>query len=164
MIQLDNLFTLVRLLTQLYDEGYSVASIARTLNTQREILEEDEGKIKKEFNRGLNLLLANLKINYNSQLEQGSLYGYVLKDSRVLKFVQKDQNVVLFITTVLNKKKTVIKNRRRLVAIATNTRTLRTVFGTEAVKKLKIPKFINIYNYFIDGVDQVDQLRYYYNI
>jgi Transposase IS4 len=31
------------------------------------------------------------------------------------------------------------------------------------MKKLSIPQFINMYNYFMGGVDEADQLRSYYN-
>ena len=44
-----------------------------------------------------------------------------------------------------------------------NTRTSRAIFSEEARKQLPIPEFINSYNYYINGIDNTDQLRYYYS-
>jgi hypothetical protein len=37
------------------------------------------------------------------------------------------------------------------------------VFGSESKKKLKIPKIIDNYNHYMNGIDIADQLRSYYN-
>ena len=67
-------------------------------------------------------------------------------------------------STVSNNRKTVKRLRRRPVKIATNARTFRAMFGEITTKELNIPKFINMYNYYMNGVDCANQLRYYYNI
>ena len=67
---------------------------------------------------------------------------------------------MLFIITVDDGQITVTRPRRRPTKTATNARTSRAVFGDDAVKKLAIPQFIDIYNHF-KGV--VNQLRPYYN-
>ena len=64
--------------------------------------------------------------------------------------------MVLFISTVSNGRDTVTRLRRRPAKIAINTRTLRALFLGKDVKVLNIPEFINLYNYFINGVDIVD--------
>ena len=85
-------------------------------------------------------------------------------DKRVLELAWKDQNVVLFMTTVSNGQKQVKRLRRRPAKTATNARTSRAVFGhDEARKELPIPEFIDQYNHYMNGVDNADQLRCYYS-
>ena len=71
---------------------------------------------------------------------------------------------MLFITTISNSRKKIKRLRRRPAKIAINTRTSRAIFGEEARKKLTIPEFIDIYNHYINGVNNADQLRCYYSI
>ena len=65
-------------------------------------------------------------------------------------------------TTVHSGKDFVDRARRPPADTATNARTSRLLFGDVAVKKLAIPQFIDMYNHFMGGVDQADQLRSYY--
>ena len=67
-------------------------------------------------------------------------------------------------TTIDGGQTTVTRSRRRPTKTATNARTSRAIFGDDAVKKIVIPQFIDIYNHFIGGVDQADQLRSYNHI
>ena len=60
---------------------------------------------------------------------------------------------MLFIITVSNRKIKRFYIRRRL---KTKDKWLREVFGAQLFKKLKIPKFINMYNYLINSVDRAD--------
>lgn len=80
-----------------------------------------------------------------------------------MQFGWKDQNVVLFMTTVSNGRKTVKRLRRRPAKTATNARTSKAMFGDQARKELPIPEFINMYNHYMNEVDNADQLRCYYN-
>ena len=80
-----------------------------------------------------------------------------------MEFAWKDQNVVLFISTISNPRDTVTRLRRRSAKTATNARTSRTIFGEMSTKQLNIPAFINMYNHYMNGVDNTDQLRYYYS-
>lgn len=89
------------------------------------------------------------------------MYGCLSDDGSVLEFAWKDQNVVLFMTTVHTGKEMI--TRRRPPKTATNARTTWAVFRNSAVKELSIPAFIDMYNHFMNGVDLVDQLRSYYN-
>ena len=79
-----------------------------------------------------------------------------------MQFAWKDQNVVLFMSTVSNGQEMVRHLRRRPAKTATNARTSRAMFGESATKELTIPAFINMYNHYMNGVDNADQLRSYY--
>ena len=81
----------------------------------------------------------------------------------MLEFAWKDADVVLFMSTVHNGHEVIARNRRRPAATATGAVQTRKVFGREVIKLLEIPQFINSYNHFIKGVNQADQLRYYYS-
>ena len=104
-----------------------------------------------------------LKTEFNTQLPWGRLYGSLSENGDVLEFAWKDQNVILFMTTVHNGTEMVLRMRRRPGKTATNARTSRVVFGDHAIKELLIPGFINMYNHYMNGVDEADQLRSYYN-
>ena len=169
IIWLDNLFTSARLLKALKKEGFGAAGTVRTTQTKREKDEKEKGtkkqrkKLPLEENRGLDRTLSDLKLKHHTQLKWGELYGKTSDDGEVLKLAWKDQNVVLFMSTVHDGKKRVLRQRRRPASTSTNARTARAPFGDQPVKKLFIPEFINMYNAFMGGVDQADQLRSYYN-
>ena len=167
IIWMDNLFTSAKLLTQLKEEGFGSARTFRTTNTAREEVEEKHGmkrqKQLKEMDRGLHPTLSDLKLKYGGQLAWGQLYGELSQDGQVMELAWKDQNVVLFMTTVATGHEKELVWRRRPAATATNTRTARAVFGDEVLKELWIPQFIDAYNHFMNGVDVADQLRSYYN-
>ena len=163
IVWLDNLFTSARLLKELRERDFEGAGTVRTTKTQREIIEEnDDFPKQKEQNHGLNFSLSELKLRYNAVLEWGKLYGCVSEDKQMISFAWKDQNVVLFMSTVSNGTKNVIRPRRRSAITSINARTSRAVFGEETVKELVISEFIDTYNHFMNGVDQADQLRSYY--
>lgn len=67
-------------------------------------------------------------------------------------------------STVSDPRDTISRLRRRLAKIAINARTSRAIFEEESVKVLDIPVFIDMYNYYMNGVNNADQLRYYYFI
>jgi len=94
------------------------------------------------------------------QLPWGELY--LVSDGEVLQAAWKDQNVVLFMTTVSNGVEKILRLRRRPPKTATNAKTSRIIFGDLPVLALLIPRFIDDYNHFMGGVDQADQLRSYY--
>lgn len=73
-----------------------------------------------------------------------------------MELAWKDQNVVLFMTTMATGKESELVRRRRPAATATNARTSRAIFGDKVTKDLWIPQFINAYNYYINGVDVAD--------
>ena len=109
-----------------------------------------------EPNRGLDPRFLDLRNKWNAGIDWGKLYACVSEDKRVLEIAWKDQNVVLFMTTVSNGRKQVKRLRRRPAKTATNARTSRAIFDAEARKELPIPEFIDIYNHFMNGVDNAD--------
>jgi len=63
---------------------------------------------------------------------------------------------MLFILTVSNSKGIVNRYRRRPRTTATSAKATRAVFGDYIVIILPIPDFINLYNYYINGINKVD--------
>ena len=167
IVWLDNLFTSTRLLQQLKEEGFGAAGTVRTTKTAREDIEASKGtqaqKQNKNENRGFKRSLANLKLEHNTQIPWGQLHAEVNDDGDILQVAWKDQNVVLFMTTVDKPGDTIIRKRRRPAKTATNSKTSWAVFGDSVEMDLPIPVFIDRYNHFMNGVDVADQLRSYYN-
>ena len=139
----------------------------RATSTSREELEAREGtkaqKKSTEPNRGFDQRLADLRTKWNPALEWGQLYGSLSSDKKVMQYAWKDQNVLLFMSTVSDPRDTISRLRRRPAKTATNARTSRAIFGEESVKVLDIPAFIDMYNHYMNGVDNADQLRCYYS-
>ena len=65
-------------------------------------------------------------------------------------------------STVSNGQKTVKRLRRRSAKTATNTHTSRTIFEEITTKELDIPVFIDIYNRYMNKMNNANQLRSYY--
>ena len=166
VVWLDNLFTGARMLSKLSNLGFGGAGTVRVSKAKREAIDESTGyeaqKKTKEKDRGMHETLIDLKLKYGAQLEWGKLFGRLSENRKVLQFAWKDQQVVLFMSTVSNGRRTVKRNRKRPSKTSTNARTSRAVFGNEPVKELAIPEFIDLYNHFMNGVDVADQLRSYY--
>ena len=67
-------------------------------------------------------------------------------------------------TTVSNGRQTIKRLRRRPAKTATNAHTSRAIFSpNEARKELAIPEFIDMYNHYMNDMNNADQLRCYYN-
>lgn len=125
VVWLDNLFTSARLLSVLKEEVFGAAGTVPTTKTRQEIIEETSGTTAeknniKEVNRGLDPALSALKMEHNMQLEWGKLYACLSADGSVLQFAWKDQNVVLFMSTVSNGKREILRARRRPARTATS--------------------------------------------
>ena len=167
IIWLENLFTSARLLTELKNLGFGGAGTVRTTKTAREDIEEahvtKQQNKEKQYNRGLDRSLADPKLKHGTILKWGTLYAVLSINKEVLELARKDQNVVLFMTTVDRAYDAVRRMRRRPAATATNASTSRAKFGNEAVKEMDMPTFIDRYNHFMNGVDQADQLKSYYS-
>ena len=82
--------------------------------------------------------LSDFKLKYGGQLAWGQLFGKLSKEGKVIELAWKDQNVVLFMTTVATGKELKLVRRRRPATTATNVRTSRAVFGNEVTKDLWI--------------------------
>jgi len=65
---------------------------------------------------------------------------------------------MLFMLTISNGKGMVNYHRRRPRTTATLAKATHAVFGDHIVIILPIPDFINLYNYYINGVNKADQL------
>ena len=65
-------------------------------------------------------------------------------------------------STVSNGQKIVKRLRRRSAKTTTNAHTSRAIFEEMTTKELDIPVFIDIYNRYINEVNNADQLRSYY--
>ncbi|EON63739.1 hypothetical protein W97_02967 [Coniosporium apollinis CBS 100218] len=180
VVWLDNLFTSARLLSTLREQGFGAAGTVRTTRTKAEYLAETAPNIQqsqqsqqqpqqrsqqqsREKDRGLDPSLLELKNNFSGQIPWGKLYGCLSKDGKVLEFARKDQNVVLFVSTVSQGDRFIKRLRERPPITATNARTTRAIFSDQVLKELEIPEFINLYNHFMNGVNKADQLRIYYN-
>ncbi len=57
----------------------------------------------------------------------------------------------------------IVKKRRRLREINSNSQKVRSVFGSAARKSLPILKIIDDYNHHMGGVNIADQLHSYYS-
>ena len=169
VVWMDNLFTSARLLSFLRDHGVGAAGTVRRGQTKREQTEGSRGSeaqksaSKKEPQRGLDPSLSELKSVFNADIPWGRLYSTTSNDDNVIQFAWKDSQTVLFMSTVTDGKDTQLRMHRRPAMTATNAKTTRIPFGGEATKELEIPQFIDMYNHFMGGVDQHDQLRGYYS-
>ena len=63
---------------------------------------------------------------------------------------------MLFILTISNSKGMVNRRRRRPRTTATSVKATRAIFSNYIVILLPIPDFINLYNYYINGVSKAD--------
>ena len=120
-----------------------------------------EDKIAK--GTGLSHELIQLRKQYHNTIPWGKLYSELSADAQSIQFAWKDQNLVLFMSTVYDGGEEVIRTRKKPGKAATNAVTPRKMFEPyEHIKRLAIPMFINDYNHYVGGVDQADQLRSYY--
>ncbi len=74
----------------------------------------------------------------------------------------QDNNVVLGLSTIHTVDKVEDfreKARRRPAKTSTNRRIVRKVFGSDYIKDLHIPRFIDDYNHYMGGVDLANQFR-----
>ena len=167
VLWLNNLFTSARLLFIFRDFEFEVADIVRVIKTKKDEYEEKHDtktqKQQKEKNKELDTFLSDLKLKYEIQLEWKQLYEVISVDKRVAQFAWKDQQVMLFMSTVHDDQQQIEKLRRRFALISTNVRTFRASFDNLTIKKFSISDFIDLYNHFMNDVDVVDQFRCYYD-
>ena len=105
--------------------------------------------------------LLDLKIKWTNHIPWGKVYGRLSPNQKVLQLAQKDAQLILFITTILNGKQKIFRTRRRL---KTKDKQLKDVFRGQPFKKINIPEFIDMYNHFMNGINRADQIRLYYRI
>lgn len=164
-VWLDNLFVSTTLLSYLRKLGYGAAGTART-----------NSGICKEF-------VAKKKAEQSNQYisRWGELWQAPTIDNLVLQTAWKDNNLVLFLSTIHDSIKLdpklvrvqqavmdpgtyigpelIVRNRKRPKATSTAARAVRDEFGSATTKKLAIPRAIDEYNYLMGQVDRGDQFR-----
>ena len=96
IVWLDNLFTTIKLLLRLREEGIGAAGTVRTIRTQHEQQEEGLTKHKEHISSSL----MDLKLLYEGQIPWGTLYAELSNNGQVLELAWKDARVILFISTV----------------------------------------------------------------
>ena len=98
--------------------------------------------------------LITLK-QHNSTLVWNSALAEIVEST--LCFLWQDNNAVLGITTAHPfRNDTVLRLRKRPSSTSTNARIVRPVFGDLPAKWLRIPRAIDDYNHFINGVDRTN--------
>ncbi|KAK2005311.1 hypothetical protein LZ32DRAFT_499555, partial [Colletotrichum eremochloae] len=80
----------------------------------------------------------------------------------VNQFAWKDNDPVLFLSTVFRNGQEVIRSRRRPAEDSAAKRAARQVFGPDVRKDLPVPRAIDECNHKMNGVDVSDQMRSYY--
>jgi hypothetical protein len=164
-VWLDNLFVSTTLLSYLRKLGYGAAGTART-----------NSGICQEF-------VAKKKAEQSNQYisRWGELWQAPTIDNLVLQTAWKDNNLVLFLSTIHDFIKLdpelvraqqaivepgtfiglelIVRDRKRSKATSTAARAVRDEFGSATTKKLAIPRAIDEYNYRMGQVDRGDQFR-----
>ena len=98
--------------------------------------------------------MAELKNRFATKLEWNTLLASVVRD--VLYLAWQDNNIVLSLSNIHTVDKAEDfreKARRRPVKTSTNGRIVQKVFGSDYIKDLQIPCFIDDYNQYIGAID-----------
>lgn len=98
----------------------------------------------------MNEKLTELKVKWSNHIAWGKLYGCLSPDQKVLQLAQKDSQIVLFMTTVTDARMTIPRVRKRLNG---GDKWIQVEFRDQVFKSLNIPKFIDMYNHYMNSVD-----------
>ena len=132
VLWMNNLFTSIDWIVQCKTIDFEVADTVRTSKTKREKLEEKQDtkaqKQRKEYNRNLDSDFANLKLKHEIQIAWSTMYEKIINDVNVLQFAWKNQQVILFMTSVDTERQYVQRKRKRFTKTITNAKTSRIVF------------------------------------
>jgi hypothetical protein len=140
-IYLDNYFTSIPLFSKLRACNFGVVGTTRP---HREFPKE----------------LSEIKDRFSTKLKWNTLLAAIVEDTLCLAW--QDNNIVLALSNIYTVNKAEDfqeKMRKRPIKTFTNRRIVRRVFGSDYVKELQIPCFINDYNQHIGGVDLANQFR-----
>jgi hypothetical protein len=142
MLILDNLFLNI--------------NIARALLVLNVII---YGIIRKNVT-GFSLDLIKIK-DYNHLYLQDFCIAYIIEN--VLYFIWQDNNAVLSLIIIYSlhrsEEDTIIRNRKRPKQTSINARITRPIFSDLPRKRLLIPRVIDDYNHYINGMDLANQFR-----
>ena len=146
---------------------FEIANIVRVIKTKKNEYEKKHDiktqKQQKKKNKKLNTFLNDFKLKYEIQLEWKQLYEIIFVDKKIIQFVWKNQQMMLFMSTIHDDQQKIERFRRKFVLIFINVRTFRVSFDDLTIKKLFIFDFIDFYNHFMNDVDVIDQFRCYYD-
>jgi hypothetical protein len=107
--------------------------------------------------QGMNPELLRIRFVHNTSTEWGWLYPALSKCGKVIQFLWKGSQLVLFMSTVHRGSEYIERERvRPAKGTAGHTSSLK-AFGTERVKKQMIPCFIDDYNHHKNAVDLANQ-------
>jgi hypothetical protein len=81
-----------------------------------------------------------------------------IENGKVCQVGWKDQAFVLIISFVLLGDERVVRLRKRPKETSSKVKTVRVLFGKEAIKELSIPAITDRYNYDIGAVDKFNHL------
>ncbi|PVH97940.1 hypothetical protein DM02DRAFT_657753 [Periconia macrospinosa] len=174
----DNLFNTIPMLEYLRSKGVGCADTVRTTKTATEerFEAEAEAELQSEVpavarrarskltKERFNSDLVKLKTQFTGKLEWGATYWALSESKEVLEAAWRDNQVVLFASTVVEPVQLVQKLRRRSKLSQNNQKLFKSAFGDESVKLLGMPKMIDDYNKHKSEVDRFDQTRSYYSV
>ena len=167
VLWMNNLFISIDWIVQCKTIDFEIVNTIRIFKTKREKLKEKQNikvqKQRKKYNRNLNSNFANLKLKHEIQIAWNTIYEKIINDVNVLQFVWKNQQMILFMTSIDTKRQYVQRKRKNFTKTITNTKTSKIVFDNESIKTLFISKFIDLYNHYMNEMNVTNQLRFYYN-
>ena len=121
-------------------------------------IDDGDPETNEPFNEDLSKLRSSL-----NHIEWGTKWFALPKNKTVAEMAWRDNNLVLFATTIGDPTAVVNRPRKRPGLTRTGATKTRKVFGEEVVKNLDIPVLIDQYNQHMGAVDQFDQLKSYYD-
>jgi len=145
IVYLDNYFTSIPLFRLMRDINIGACGTTRSTSS-------------KDFP----VLLKELKEDHAKSIPWNTICAILSDDKKVLCLAWQDNNIVLCLSTVHtvhNATDFIERDRRRPSKTSTNAAITRKVFGDDVRKRLKIPNFIDDYNYHMGGVDIANQYR-----
>ena len=134
-------------------------SVLNSLIKIEQVINDGDPDINEPFSEDLSKLRSSI-----NQIEWGTKWFAVSKQKTVAQMAWRDNNVVLFATTIGDLEAVIIQPRKRPAASHTGAPKTRKAFGDEITKDMEIPVLINEYNHHMGAVDRFDQLRSYYDV
>ena len=115
-----------------------------------------------ETNEPFNVELVKLR-TLNNWIKWGHISFALSENKIVAQFGWRDNNLVLFATTIGDPTAMIIRKRKRPSKRKKGAAKTRKAFGDEITKDMEIPVLIDEYNHHMGGVDIFDQLKSYHD-